>query len=223
MLFSFSSEYFATLPSAIGMRLIKSLLEGLIPDGIGFSHSHIQSAFDLILKKKTGKRIFLPFGLQVQQQYDRILIGRFPIQNTPHFEYSLLIPGTLDLEERSIILSIRYTSVHKVHFNNPGRIYMDADRLKEPLVIRNRRSGDWFEPLGTKGKQKIKKLFIDRKVPGWQRDALALLVDRESVIWIENMHLSERVKISPQTKQVLVMEIQKKPSAERSIDRKSVV
>lgn len=214
---SFSSQYFATLPSAIGMRLIKSLLEDLTPDRIGFSHSHIQAAADLILKQKTGKRIFLPFGLQVRQQYDRILIGRTSIQNTPHYEYSLLIPGALDLKERCMILSVRRTTVHEVDFNNPGRIYMDADRLKEPLVIRNRRSGDWFEPLGTKGKQKIKKLLIDRKVPGCMRDTLALLVDRESVIWIENMHLSERVKISPQTKHVLVMEIKKKLSTERSM------
>ncbi len=206
---SFSRQYFTTLPLAIRMRLIKSLLETLASEGIGFLHSHIQAAYDLILKKPSGKRMFLPFGLQVQKQYDRILIGHAEIRKTSDYEYFLSMPGMLDLKERHIILSVRRASVDEVDFTCSGRIYMDADRLKEPLVIRNRRNGDWFEPLGTKGKQKIKKLLIDRKVPGWQRETLALLVDQDSVIWIENMHLSERVKISPQTKHVMVMEIKK--------------
>ncbi len=67
--------------------------------------------------------------------------------------------------------------------------------------------GDWFEPLGTKGSQKIKKLFIDRKIPRRERDRIALLADRESVIWIENLHASERVKVTPETKNILVLEI----------------
>ncbi|HOG82791.1 MAG TPA: tRNA lysidine(34) synthetase TilS, partial [Smithellaceae bacterium] len=73
--------------------------------------------------------------------------------------------------------------------------------------IRNRRKGDWFEPLGTKGSQKIKKLFIDRKVPRGQRESLALIADDVSVIWIENIHISERVKVTHETKNVLILEI----------------
>ena len=38
-----------------------------------------------------------------------------------------------------------------------NRIYFDEDKIKEPLVIRNRRNGDWFEPLGTTGITKNKE------------------------------------------------------------------
>lgn len=204
---SFSSAYFITLPSAIGMRVIKSLLEALTLNGNGFSYAHLQSIADLILKKPTGKRIFLPFGLEANKQYDRILIGHNTIRKTPDYEYLLSIPGRLVLQERHIILSVKQTSVDEVDFTRSNKIYLDADRLKEPLFVRNRRCGDWFEPLGTKGKQKIKKLLIDRKIPGRERETLALLVDQVSVIWIENMHLSERVKISQETKHVVALEI----------------
>jgi len=34
-----------------------------------------------------------------------------------------------------------------------------------------------------------------------------LLVDQQSVIWIENMHLNDQVKITPETKNVLELEI----------------
>ena len=76
------------------------------------------------------------------------------------------------------------------------------------MLIRNRRNGDWFEPLGTKGSQKIKKLFIDRKVPKGERESIALIADEISIIWIENMHINERVKVTHETKNVLILEIQ---------------
>jgi tRNA(Ile)-lysidine synthase len=61
--------------------------------------------------------------------------------------------------------------------------------------------------MGMNGTQKIKKLFIDRKISRSERESIALLVDDESVLWIENLHLSERVKISSETKNVASLEL----------------
>jgi tRNA(Ile)-lysidine synthase len=204
---SFSAEYFKTLPDSLGFRLLKALLEGLAPEGKGFSSSHIQSLADLINKSSSGKRISLPYGLDAQKEYDRIVIESGRIEKTPDYEYPLTIPGTVDLKERRIILSTRRATAAEVDFHCINRIFFDGDKIQEPLVIRNRRIGDWFEPLGTRGSQKIKKLFIDRKIPRPERDGIALMADQESVIWIENMHLSDRVKVSPETKNVLILEI----------------
>ena len=49
--------------------------------------------------------------------------------------------------------------------------------------------------------------MIDRKIPRAGRQGLALLADRESAIWIENLHVSERVKVRPETKTLLVFEV----------------
>jgi tRNA(Ile)-lysidine synthase len=204
---SFSAEYFKTLHASLGYRLFKALLESLAPDGKGFSSSHIQSLVDLVIKSSTGKGISLPYGLHAQKEYDRLIIKSGRMEKTQDYEYLLTIPGTIDLNERHIILSMTRGMPGEVDFNCSNRVYFDGDKIKEPLVIRNRRKGDWFEPLGTRGSQKIKKLFIDRKIPRPQRDRMAMLVDHESVIWIENLHLSERVKVSPETKNVLILEI----------------
>ena len=204
---SFSAEYFKTLHASLGYRLLKALLEGLAPDGKGFSSSHIQSLADLVINSASGKEISLPCRLKVQKEYDRIVIKSDEIGKTRDYEYFMTIPGMIDLKERRIILSAWRGTADDVDFNCIDRIYFDGDKIKEPLSIRNRRNGDWFEPLGTLGSQKIKKLFIDRKIPRPERGRLALLADQESVIWIENMHLSDRVKVSPETKNVLILEI----------------
>ena len=84
---------------------------------------------------------------------------------------------------------------------------MDLGKISLPLILRNRRDGDWFQPLGMKGREKIKTFFIDRKIPRNERDEIMLIADQISVVWIEKMHLNDRVKITKETKNVLELEI----------------
>ncbi|PKN88793.1 MAG: tRNA lysidine(34) synthetase TilS [Deltaproteobacteria bacterium HGW-Deltaproteobacteria-1] len=204
---SFSAEYFKSLHEALGFRLVKALLEGLSPEGRGFSSAHIQAVVDLVINSPSGKIITLPHRLRAQKEYDRVVLHPKIQERTADYEYPLMIPGIVDLKERKIILSARRGEPKEVDFNCVGRVYFDEDKIRVPLLIRNRRKGDWFEPLGTNGSQKIKKLFIDRKVPGGERDSIALIADKNSIIWIENMHISERVKVTHDTKNVLILEI----------------
>ena len=87
------------------------------------------------------------------------------------------------------------------------KIYMDLDKLSSPLVLRNRRNGDWIEPMGMKGRKKIKDYLIDEKVPRAQRDEIMLIADADSVVWIEKKLLSERVKITSKTRNILEVRI----------------
>jgi tRNA(Ile)-lysidine synthase len=57
------------------------------------------------------------------------------------------------------------------------------------------------------GRQKLKSLFIDHKIPQRKRQEIMVLADQRAVIWIENMHLNDQVKITPETKNVLELEI----------------
>lgn len=61
--------------------------------------------------------------------------------------------------------------------------------------------------MGVGGRKKLKDFFIDQKVPRTQRDVIMLIVDAVSVVWVEKMRLSERVKITNQTKSVLEVRI----------------
>ncbi len=204
---SFSVKYFKTLHAALGFRLVKSLLESLAPSGGGFSSVHIESLVCLAISSPTGKEVSLPCGLVAQKEYDLIVIKRCPVKIFRNYEYAMTIPGKVVLRERQMILSMKRIALEFTDWESPDQTCFDCDKIKEPLVVRNRRNGDWFAPLGTKGSQKIKKFMIDRKIPRDQRERIALIADQESVIWIENMHMSERVKVSRETKNVAILEI----------------
>ena len=82
-------------------------------------------------------------------------------------------------------------------------IYVDRDKIQGELVVRNRRDGDRFQPLGMKGTKKLKDYFIDRKIPRDERDAIPLVVDEHNIIWVAGHQINENYKVTQNTKNVL--------------------
>jgi tRNA(Ile)-lysidine synthase len=200
--------YINKLPSAIRLRLFKTILESLNPAKNGFSFIHIKYLDNLAQKCETGKRINLPLGIEVRREYDDLILeGKKVGSKQMEYEYTMNIPGVVYLKEKNITIRSGLTTKENVDFSGKKAVYLDLDKIQQPLIIRNRRNGDWFQPLGMQGRQKIKNLFIDHKIPQSKRDEIMLFVDNISVIWIENMHLNDRVKITTETKNILKLEI----------------
>jgi len=193
----------------------------LAPAGKGFSFVHIQSVVNLLTENSSGKKVALPYDLRAEHEYGRLTLKLTSGSKIQNYNYIMPIPGVIDLKERHLILSLSRGTPDEIDLSRKNFFYFDEGKIKEPLILRNRQNGDWFEPLGTKGSQKIKKLFIDRKIPKTERKSMALITDHESVIWIENMHMSERVKVAAETRNVLILEIRRSPevieSAEENI------
>jgi tRNA(Ile)-lysidine synthase len=200
--------YINKLPSAIRWRLFKTLLESLNPAKNGFSLIHVKSLDNLAQKCESGKRVSLPLGIEARREYDDLILERKKVcSNQTKYEYTMNIPGSIYVKERKLTIRSELTTKENVDFSGKNKVYLDLDKIKKPLTIRDRRDGDWFQPLGMQGRQKMKTFFIDHKIPRCERDMKVLLVDQISVIWIENMHLSDRVKITAETKNVLKLEI----------------
>jgi tRNA(Ile)-lysidine synthase len=205
---SINIEYFCMLPVAIQRRLLKVLLEDFSPQKNGISFLHINSINHLLRHCESGKKISLPFGIEARREYENLILekGREITRRTAG-EHRVEIPGTIFIEERKLTISFQKIKKDKVDFTVKNKDYFDLDKIQLPLVVRNRRDGDWFQPLGTQGRQKLKSLFIDHKIPQKKRNEVMLLADQQSVIWIENIHLSDRVKLTPKTKNILQLEI----------------
>jgi tRNA(Ile)-lysidine synthase len=196
------------LSPAIRLRLYKTILESLNPARNGFSFNHIQFLDSLAQKCESGKSIDLPLGIEVRYEYEDLILERKKVGSKQReYEYKVNIPGSLYIKERQFTVRSEIMTKEDIDFSGKNEVYLDIDKLQQPLMIRNRRDGDWFQPLGMQGRKKIKNFFIDHKVPRRERDKMILLADQISVIWIENMHLNERVKVSAETKNVLKLKI----------------
>mgnify|MGYP001774914053 FL=1 len=74
--------------------------------------------------------------------------------------------------------------------------------------MRNRRPGDYFNPVGIAGKKKIKDYFIDRKVEREKRNAIPLLAVGSEVIWILGYAINREYQVSSETKSILKVQYQ---------------
>lgn len=86
----------------------------------------------------------------------------------------------------------------------------DLDKLELPLVVRTRRSGDRFWPLGVEGEKKLKDFFIDEKIPQPRRDDWLLVCDAEHPIWVVGLRMDDRSKITPDTHRAIKLSILRK-------------
>lgn len=214
------------LHEALQSRLIKHLLlkHAQKKQGIGYVHIHDVRA--LMHSTYPGGSLNLPFGMEVRREYDFLVIGRR--KNPPRdagptaWDYrdefdrhpgtamtacDIHIPGRIQVDTQKLALFLDFVDLAAVHFGDSRTIYMDYACIVPPLIVRTPQPGDRIQPLGMSGMKKLTRYFIDRKMPMRLRGQIPLFVDGHSVVWIVGHQLSERVKITDQTTQVLRIEI----------------
>lgn len=83
---------------------------------------------------------------------------------------------------------------------------LDFEKLKFPLLLRHWREGDYFRPLGMKGKQKISDFLINQKVPLNLKSQVYVLCSGKDITWILDYRVDNRFKITENTKHILWIE-----------------
>ncbi|WP_313791390.1 tRNA lysidine(34) synthetase TilS [Lacinutrix neustonica] len=93
----------------------------------------------------------------------------------------------------------------------PGKheIYVDAQTLKFPLIVRHWKKGDYFCPLGMQGKKKLSKFFKDEKLSLLDKEKCLLLCSQDDIIWVINHRADDRFKVTKQTRKLLKISFQK--------------
>jgi len=196
------------LHPALMWRLIKTLLEAHSPLKNGIGYHHVKAVVDLIESPEPGAQADLPFNLTARREYDDLIIetkGESPAD--PDFSYEVRIPGSVDIAETGGRITFDLVGTNEADPRSSNPVFMDCGAISFPLVVRNIRRGDRIQPLGMAGTKKVAAVLMDEKVPKIRRRSLPLLVDRESVLWVPGLRMSDRVKITDTTEKVVKAEI----------------
>ncbi len=81
--------------------------------------------------------------------------------------------------------------------------YLDLEKLHYPLVLRNWEKGDWFVPLGMKGKKKLSDFMIDKKIPLNLKKRIMVLLSKDSIAWVAGHRIDDRFRIDSKTRKIL--------------------
>ena len=88
----------------------------------------------------------------------------------------------------------------------PSNMYtkwLDYDKIKGDIVIRNRRAGDYFTLDGDNRRKTLKAYLIDEKVPAEDRKHVYLVTEGQHCLWIVGKRISSWYKVSEDTKYIL--------------------
>ena len=75
------------------------------------------------------------------------------------------------------------------------------------MKLRPWKNGDQFQPLGLKSNKKLSDFFIAQKIMLNHKKEIGILENGNGdIVWIVGLRISERYKISPNTKKVFILE-----------------
>lgn len=80
-------------------------------------------------------------------------------------------------------------------------LFVPSSKLSFPLTLRHWQPGDYFYPLGCKGKQKLSDFFSNQKIDNFHKDNILLLCNDADILWIVGYRSDNRYKIETNTKQ----------------------
>ena len=86
---------------------------------------------------------------------------------------------------------------------------LDLDKTGSTLIIRSRRPGDRFQPLGMDQTKKLNEFMIDSKITRSWRQRIPLVCSPEHILWVVGWRIDDRVKIEQETSRVLCLEFEK--------------
>jgi tRNA(Ile)-lysidine synthase len=210
-------------PAAI-RRILRKALAGLKGNLRRITFKHIDAAVRLVQLGPADGSLNLPSGIIVKRRNDQLLFlenkktarlsrkrGEATGQReAPDYEYIIERPDPVLLRETGQYLKFYEIDPKAASdFHPAGQItaFFDMEALCFPLILRNFRPGDRFSPLGLGGSQKLKKFFINNKVPRAERSKCPLLLSREKIIWVVGYRIDDSVKVRPSTQKVLKVEL----------------
>lgn len=202
-----------TMHPAVGRRIIRKAIWRLKQDLRRITFAHIEAVMDLATRSCSSGCLDLPDGIRVIRQATGLKINKADRESCVpdmDYQYTITAEGTTVIKEANVVLKLREIGIDDVpDFKDAARTraFLDRDRLQFPLMVRNFLPGDRFSPLGLNGSQKLKKFFINNKIPVHRRKSCPLLLSGDKIIWVGGLRIDNSVKLGPNTQRVLMAEL----------------
>lgn len=133
-------------------------------------------------------------------------------------ELELPVPGRVGLPDGRVVRAtwIPRDSERPIP-RDPRVVELDARGLPDRLVVRTRRPGDRFHPLGAPGSRPLRRFLTDSRVPRRLRDRVLLVCSRrtgreDEVLWVAGLRPAEPRRLHPGSTVRLRLELDDVPA-----------
>ncbi|NBG88552.1 tRNA lysidine(34) synthetase TilS [Isachenkonia alkalipeptolytica] len=208
---SFSIPALEKQHPAIKARILRRAGEELLGRGELLSYQQVQNLLGLLAKKATGKALHLPMNLEAFISYDKLIFTRGSKEDVESFKEELAVGEITYVHPLKASFELKVFSKDEVSKVSRDKFvkYFDYDKIKGKILVRNRREGDRFWPLGLSGKKKLKDFLIDCKVDRRERDLIPLICHEKDILWVVGYRISDKYKVTEETQRILSIRLVK--------------
>lgn len=200
---------------ALAARLTRRALQEVKQDLRGLTLDHITRVLDLARQGKSGNRVELPDGLEVERVLDRLFFSKREghRQEAERISYAYTVnpwgqrETTIQIAEtgkRVRLKLIDWPATGRETYREASGA-LDADRLGIPLVVRNWLPGDAYQPHGRRHVEKLKRLLLERRIAGRDRAAWPVLTSAGKPVWSGGLPVAADFAVGPRTTQALLI------------------
>ena len=231
---------FLELPPAVKRHLLRTSIEKLLGNLRDIETRHIEEIMDALTKpagKRLSLPGGLIFSIEYDKYLigsDSAALSPFPILEE---EFPLKVPGETLIPGWRIEASVVDPSVVKGKpegalapseittplpldkgkgikgmglIDNLFTAYLDLDKTGDKLLVRSRKRGDKFQPLGMSQPKRLGEFMIDAKIPHSWRKRIPVVCSPKQILWVVGWRIDNRVKVTENTKRVLCLEFRRR-------------
>jgi tRNA(Ile)-lysidine synthase len=171
---------------AMERRVLRRLLDGL---GIAAEFQHVERLRLCASGELRGTDLL--DGWYAQREGEYLVLRRSSEENRgSSYEHILTVPGEVKLVEIGCTLRVVPVPASFADEADPGTL-LAADLVGSEVCIRNWRPGDRYHVAYTGKEQKLKTLFLERKIPAAQRPLWPVMLKGTDIVWVRDLPVAD--------------------------------
>lgn len=207
---------FGALPLGLQRGLMRRAIATIRPALRDIDFGAVERALQIVSHPPLTNQADLIAGLRLVIEADRCWLATWeadlPSADWPQVAETsqrLDLPGEVSLRAGWRLCAKPVASVDRVRQlaltnKDPYQAWLDLGEKTSTLVVRGRRPGDRFQPLGMLGQgMKLADFYINLKLPRRARDGWPLLCAGEHIVWVPGLRLAHPFRLRPETEKVV--------------------
>jgi tRNA(Ile)-lysidine synthase len=209
---------------SVSRRMVRYIVKEVKPQAGELGARHVEATLALAEYGENGKSLQLPGGVEVRRERDQLVFcatrtasakARSRSKNAPRTQHREF-EHAIDFAKEKLIVSVPclerdfcFTKIdwprESEETNSQGSV-LNHDALCNPLVLRNWRPGDTFQPLGHRKSHKLKRLLNEARVSRWERDGWPVLTSGGVIAWARGFPVGAAFAATAETQSAVRIE-----------------
>ncbi len=225
----FSLAQWQKQPVAVQRYLVRRVFERLNPGGRDVPFRTVERALAFVAQPTRSRRMALSQGVQVFLEAGELCFARAEVAITaadapqiaaemlfdPDQDAPLALGGGWRLFARREQLTPDLLQTLRRNAD-PFQAWFDGEWVQPPLVVRPRRPGDRFKPLGMDGHSlKLADFMVNVKMPSRWRRGWPLICaggatgEEKEILWVPGYRQSHICRVTQSTRQVFCLQLRR--------------